>query len=306
MVFHPPATRSPAPDPGLLPSAFMAADWLITGSHGQLGRALARGCARRGTTCDGRDVDTLDICDEAAVAGWIAGARPQVVVNCAAFTAVDACEEQSEQAMRVNGTAVGHLAAACNRAGAQLVHISTDYVFSGEGDRPYREDDPVAPRSAYGRSKQRGEELARNAEKHLIVRTAWLYGHGGRNFVEAIRRQIDSGVRSLRVVADQRGNPTFCDDLAAAIIDLVAAGAAGTLHAVNAGDTTWHGFAREIARAIGADLEIVPVTTAEYQRPAPRPAYSVLDTTRLEGVLGRPMPGWRDGLRRYLEVPCES
>lgn len=281
----------------------MAHTWLITGAYGQLGRALAAGCASRGLSCEGRDLDTLDICDADAVDEWILGARPQVVVNCAAHTAVDDCEGQPELAMRVNGTAVGHLAAACNQAGARLVQVSTDYVFSGRGGHPYREDDPPAPGGAYGRSKLRGEELAARAERHLIVRTAWLYGHGGRHFVGAIRRQIDDGARTLRVVADQHGSPTFCDDLAQAIVDLVEGGAAGVVHAVNAGGTSWHGFAEEIVRLVGAEVEVVPVATSEYPRPAPRPAYSVLDTSRLERLLQRPMPPWQDGLRRYLDGP---
>ncbi|HSN54996.1 MAG TPA: dTDP-4-dehydrorhamnose reductase [Candidatus Sulfomarinibacteraceae bacterium] len=281
----------------------MAHTWLITGAHGQLGRALAAGCASRGLSCEGRDLDTLDICDADAVDEWIVGARPQVVVNCAALTAVDDCEADPERAMRVNGTAVGHLGAACDRVGARLVQVSTDYVFAGDGARPYREDDPVAPRSVYGRSKLRGEELAARAEGHLIVRTAWLYGGGGHNFVAAIRRQIDKGARPLRVVADQRGSPTYCDDLAQAIIDLVGADAGGVVHAVNSGETTWHGFAEEIVRRIGAEVEVLPVATSEYPRPAPRPAYSVLDAARLERLLHRKMPPWQDALRRYLVGP---
>ena len=281
----------------------MAHTWLITGAYGQLGRALAAGCASRGLSCEGRDLETLDIGDADAVDEWILGARPQVVVNCAAFTAVDDCEVQPDLARRVNGTAVGYLAAACNQTGARLVQVSTDYVFSGRGARPYREDDPVAPCSAYGRTKLHGEEIAARAERHLIVRTAWLFGHGGRHFVAAIRRQIDDGARTLRVVADQRGSPTFCDDLAQAIIDLVEGGAAGVVHAVNAGGTSWYGFAEEIVRLVGAEVEVVPVATSEYPRPAARPAYSVLDTSRLERLLQRPMPPWQDGLRRYLDEP---
>jgi len=198
---------------------------------------------------------------------------------------------------------VSHLATACNRVGAHLVHISTDYVFAGDGDRPYTEDDPVAPASAYGRTKLRGEECAREAEKHLVVRTAWLYGHGSRNFVEAIRSQIDGGAGSLKIVADQHGCPTFCDDLARALLDLIDSGAHGTIHAVNAGHTTWHGFAVEIANLLDSQVDVLPVTTAEFPRPAARPAYSVLDTSRLEGILGRSMPPWSEGLARYLGRP---
>ncbi len=292
---------------GLLPSAAWSGQHLrkilITGAHGQLGRSLTTACTARGVACEGRDIDTLDICDAAAVRRWIVDAHPSVVVNTAAFTAVDACEDDEEQATAVNGTAVGHLAAACNEAGALLIQISTDYVFPGNADRPYEEDAAVAPGNAYGRSKLRGEELARTADRHLVVRTAWLYGRGGRNFVEAIRGQIDAGAPSLEVVADQRGCPTFCDDLSDAVLDLAAAGSTGTLHAVNAGTTTWHGFAVEIARLLGSAVAVVPVATIDVPRPAPRPPYSVLDTTRLEAALGRPMPPWQDGLRRYLEQP---
>lgn len=258
-------------------------------------------CAERGLSCQGRDIDTLDICDPDAVRSWFVESRPEVVINTAAFTAVDDCEENEDRATEVNGTAVGHLAAACNETGARLIQISTDYVFDGDADRPYQEMDAVAPRSAYGRSKLRGEELARTARHHLVLRTAWLYGLGGRNFVEAICGQIDDGVQTLKVVADQHGCPTFCDDLAVATLDLASAGATGTMHAVNSGHTTWHGFAVEIANRLGSDVSIQPVATDEFPRPARRPRYSVLDTGRLEAVLERRMPPWQDGLRRYLE-----
>jgi len=279
---------------------------LITGVYGQLGRALAAVCTERGIDFEGRDIDTLDIGDAAAVSGWIETSNPYAVINCAAFTAVDDCESDEQLSSRINGMAVGHIAKACNTVDARLVQISTDYVFSGDGDRPYREDDPVAPVSVYGRTKLRGEELTAAARHHLVVRTAWLYGHGGRNFVEAIRGQIDSGAKSLRVVADQSGSPTFCDDLAETVLDLISADVGGMMHAVNVGETTWHGFAAAIARLLGKDVEVLPVGTGEFPRPAPRPAYSVLDTSRLLGVLGHNMPPWEDALARYLEAPCAS
>jgi dTDP-4-dehydrorhamnose reductase len=279
---------------------------LITGAHGQLGRALAGICTDRGVDFDGRDIDTLDIGDAADAIEWIESSGPDVVINCAAFTAVDDCESDENSALRINGTAVGHLAKACNAVGARLVQISTDYVFAGDGNRPYREDDPVAPISAYGRTKLRGEELAADARRHLIVRTAWLYGHGGRNFVEAIRGQIDGGTESLKVVDDQRGSPTFCDDLAEAVLDLIAADIDGVVHAANTGETTWHGFATAIARLLGSHIAVVGVSTQEIPRPAARPAYSVLDTSRLWNALGRRMPSWEDALARYLEASCAS
>jgi dTDP-4-dehydrorhamnose reductase len=279
---------------------------LITGSHGQLGRALVAICAARKIEFEGRDIDTLDISDAEAVTRWIEASTPSAVINCAAYTAVDDCQTNEQAAMKINGTAVGILAAACNAIGARLVQISTDYVFAGDGERPYLEDDPVGPISAYGRTKLRGEELARTARQHLIVRTAWLYGHGGRNFVEAIRGQIDKGADTLRVVADQRGSPTFCDDLAGAILDLIDADSEGVVHAVNAGETTWHGFAAAIASLLRADIEVLRLTSDQVQRPAPRPAFSVLDTTRISRILGRQLPAWEDALARYLEAPCES
>lgn len=284
----------------------MQTQLLVTGSHGQLGRAVLQAADARGFSAHGRDLDTLDITDPVAVGAWIHAARPQTVVNCAAFTAVDDCEDHEAEALAVNATAVGHLAAACNAVGATLVQISTDYVFDGTSTRPYREDDPVAPASAYGRTKLAGENAARTATAHLIVRTAWLYGHGGRHFVGAIRRQIESGNTQLRVVADQHGSPTSCDDLAAAILNLIEAGAVGTVHVANRGATTWHGFAAEIARRLGSDADIQPVTTDEFPLPAPRPAYSVLDTAHLEALTGRPTPTWQDALARYMEDPCGS
>jgi dTDP-4-dehydrorhamnose reductase len=274
---------------------------LITGSRGQLGRSLVELCTRRGMDFEGRDIDTLDISDQSAVTRWIEEARPGAVINCAAFTAVDDCESKEELALSVNGSAVGYMASACNAVGARLVQISTDYVFAGDGVTPYDVDDPTNPASAYGRTKLAGEVLARTARDHLVVRTAWLYGHAGRNFVEAIRGQIEAGTENLKVVADQQGCPTFSNDLAEAILDLLGVGTDGIVHAVNTGATTWHGFAVAIAEYLGADAEILPVSTEEFPRPAPRPRYSVLDTSRLEAEIGRGMPTWRDALQRYLE-----
>ncbi len=279
---------------------------LVTGSRGQLGRALLAEAGRRGLDAEGHDLDTLDITDAGAVERLVQRLRPEVVINCAAITDVDGCESQPDLAMAVNGEAVGHLARACASAGAVLVQVSTDYVFSGETNRPWREEDPTAPLSVYGRSKLRGEEEARQTGRHLIVRTAWLFGPGGRNFVEAILGQIEAGRTRLQVVADQRGCPTYAPDLAAAILDLLEAGAEGVVHAANRGETTWHGFARAIVELAGAGVEVEPVATEAVPRPARRPRYSVLDTSRLRAILGRDLPGWWDALARYLEERCAS
>ena len=279
---------------------------LITGVYGQLGRALERIASRRGLAAVAHDQDTLDIRDAAAVERCVLQVAPETVINCAAYTAVDGCESDREAAYATNADAVGHLAAACNTVGSRLVQISTDYVFSGDSRQPYTENDPTAPLGVYGRSKLRGEELARTADRWLIVRTAWLYGHHGRNFVEAICTQLLSGATPIRVVADQVGSPTSCDDLASAILDLELRGATGVVHAVNTGSTSWHGFAAEIARQLGIPADIVPITTGELPRPAPRPAYSVLDTSLLATLIGRRMDPWQAALARYLAQEHDS
>jgi len=274
---------------------------LVTGSRGQLGRALERLAPRFGHGFVGVDLPELDITDAAALRAAVDDAGPDAIVNCAAFTAVDAAEGDETQALAVNGTAVATLAEAADRCGAVLLQISTDYVFDGTARGPIREDQPTNPQSAYGRSKLAGEVAAALARRHLIVRTAWLYGEGA-NFVGAIRRQLDGGSRTLLVVADQIGCPTYAEDLADGLLRLLAAGAAGVVHAVNSGSTTWCGFAREIVRLLGAEAEVVPVTTGEMPRPARRPAYSVLDTSRLQALLGTPLPPWQDALGRHLRA----
>ncbi len=279
---------------------------LVTGSRGQLGAALLAEAARRRLAAEGHDLDTLDIADPVAVERTVLRVRPSVIVNCAAMTDVDRCESEPDAANRINGLAVGNLARAADLAGAVLVQVSTDYVFPGTGSRPWAEDDPVDPVNAYGRSKALGESLARTARRHLVVRTAWLFGPGGRNFVEAILRQVESGARTLDVVADQRGCPTYAPDLAGAILDLLARGATGTIHVVNAGSTTWHGFARAIVARTAPGVAVRPVPTEAFPRPARRPANSVLATDRLRRLLGRELPPWENALDRDLEARCAS
>lgn len=272
---------------------------LITGVNGQLGRALAQRALTAGHEIVGVDLPEFDIVDPDVVSSTVADVGPDVIFNCAAFTAVDRAEEAEDEALAVNGTAVEHLAATADSAGATLVQVSTDYVFDGRSSRPMSEDDPVAPLSAYGRTKLAGELAARCANRHLIVRTAWLYGEGS-NFVSAIRRQIDAGKRELRVVDDQRGSPTWAVDLADALLGLVAVSAEGVVHVVNSGSTTWCGFAEEIVRLLGARVAVIPIPTSEFPRPARRPAFSVLATERFAGLVGTAMPSWQDALRRFL------
>ena len=272
---------------------------LVTGSRGQLGRALQRAAAGRGHGFAGVDLPELDITDSAAVGGVVAATHPDAIVNCAALTAVDTAERQEAAARAVNGTAVSNVARSADEAGAILVQLSTDYIFDGKADRPYREEDTPNPLSAYGRTKLAGERAAELAPRHLIVRTAWLFGEGT-NFVAAIRRQLDAGAKTLQVVSDQRGCPTYAQDLADALLRLLEIGTTGVVHAVNSGSATWFEFAREIVSQLGVNAEVVPIATGEAARQAPRPANSVLDTSKLKAILGADLPPWQDALKRYL------
>ncbi len=229
--------------------------------------------------------------------------RPDWVLHLAAWTDVDGCEADPGRAARVNAEGCREAARVAGRCGARLMAISTDYVFDGAGGLPYLEDDAVAPASAYGRSKLAGEAFVREADaRHLVVRTAWLFGPHGRNFVDTIRARLEQG-QPVRVVDDQRGCPTLTTDLAGALRSLAGSDARGVVHVVNAGDATWCELAREVARHLGREALVTPITTEELGRPAPRPRYSVLDTSRYASIAGQPLPHWRDALRRHLAGP---
>ncbi|MFB3820397.1 MAG: dTDP-4-dehydrorhamnose reductase, partial [Candidatus Methylomirabilales bacterium] len=270
---------------------------LVTGAKGQLGVELLRSLAPLGEVV-GRDLPELDIVRPAA-AGAVAALAPDCVVHAAAATDVDGCERDPALAMAVNGDGTRHVAEGCRRAGARLVYLSTDFVFDGAKRTPYLEDDPPAPLSAYGRSKLEGERAAQRVPDWCIVRTAWLYGPHGRNFVKAILRKAAAGER-LRVVHDQVGSPTYAPDLAAAIARLVAGKLAGTYHVTNAGACSWYEFAREILRQAGLAVPVQPIDTRTLDRPAPRPAYSVLAHAALERAGLPPMRPWREALADML------
>jgi dTDP-4-dehydrorhamnose reductase len=224
-----------------------------------------------------------------------------VVINCAGYTAVDQAEAEPELAWAVNAEGAEAVARACAQAGAHLVHLSTDYVFDGRGRRPYREDDPPAPLSAYGRSKLAGEERVRRVlPGALIVRSAWLFGPGRADFVDKVLARARQG-RRVRVVADQVGSPTYTVDLARALVELGRRRVGGVLHVVNAGQASRYELARQAVRLAGLEVELVePVSSREYVLPAARPAYSVLDSRRAARLLGGPLPTWLDALRRHL------
>lgn len=271
-----------------------------------LARAVVAEWQARGEEILAPPEEESDIRSREALVGWAERFRPQAIINCAAYTAVDACEDHRETAMEINGRAVAHVVAAAEHVGADLVHISTDYIFGGVpgGDRPqpFREDASTAPQSVYGESKLLGEVEALRYPRTLVVRTSWLFGAGGPNFVATIRRLLKEGHTPLRVVDDQVGCPTYTPFLARAIRDLVAGGMHGVVHYCNRDAVSWHGFARAIARVLDPTAEVVPVTTAEFPRPAPRPAYSVLDVTKFETVANRRVEPWADGLAAYLDI----
>jgi len=275
---------------------------LILGGRGMLGRAVVAAARRRGNAALALSREQADVTDRERLLYWADAFRPDTVINCAAFTRVDDCESRPEHAFAVNGEGVANAVAAATRAGALLVQASTDYVFDGEADRPYREDDPTGPRSVYGESKLAGERHALAYERGLVVRTSWLFGPGGPNFVSTIVRMMEEGRRELSVVADQRGCPTYAPYLAGAILELArdGVGTPGIVHYRNREPVTWHDFAVEIVHLWDRGVEVRPATTAELARPARRPAYSVLDVERFESLTGRRVEPWGLGLVEYL------
>jgi dTDP-4-dehydrorhamnose reductase len=275
--------------------------WLVTGAGGMLGTDMVAVLTSRGEPVTGLDRAGLDVTDTAAVSDAIAGGRPDVVVNCAAWTAVDDAEASEEQALAVNAAGAANLAAACAGVGARLVQISTDYVFAGDAGRPYAEDDVPAPRTAYGRTKLAGERavLDRLPGSGFVVRTAWLYGAHGPSFVGTMIK-LEEQRPTVDVVDDQHGQPTWTVDVARQIVALVHSTAApGIYHATSGGQTTWFGLAREIFALLGADpARVRPIPSSALSRPAPRPAYSVLGHSAWARPRVPPIGQWRTALHR--------
>ena len=276
--------------------------WLITGAAGMVASDLKRALTGRGEDVVALSKSDLDITSTRRVQQAIGDARPDVIVNCAAWTRVDDAETNEPAANAINGSAVELLAHAVNRVSSRLIHLSTDFVFDGTKRTPYEINDRTAPLSAYGRSKLLGEIAAAHAERHVVLRSSWLFGHNGPNFVEAIRRQIVKGTNPLRVVEDQKGRPTYTPHLAEAIIRIAHSEANGIFHYADEPECTWFDFARAIVEELGAAIDVKPVTTAEFPRPATRPAYSVLSTERYERVTGVRPASWREGLHEYLHA----
>lgn len=271
---------------------------LVVGANGMLGRDLMPQLGERGR---GVDIGDMDITSLESVERVLTAVRPSVVVNCAAYTDVDGCESNQETAMQVNGEGVAHLAMATRMIGARLVQVSTDYIFDGCKGTPYLEDDAPNPLGVYGESKLAGEMNAAVNPDHLIVRTQWLYGLHGKNFVETMLR-LGAERGEVSVVDDQIGSPTWTVNLAHAILALIEKGCRGVYHAANEGYCSWNDFARAIFQEAGMAVTVTAMTTEQLNRPARRPLYSTLDCSKLLRDGGyRPQP-WRDALRSYLRL----
>lgn len=286
---------------------------LITGSKGQLGcelrRLISTGVAEIGAIPEVYreasvlycDLDELDITDEQACLRFVDSNDIGMIINCAAFTNVDACESKPELAAAVNADGPRNLARAAERVGATLIHISTDYVFAGDDPSPRVETDDPSPRSVYGQTKLAGEQqVAAECSRHFIVRTAWLYGYEGANFVKTIMRLArENGM--IKVVDDQYGSPTSANDLAYELVKLALTNEYGIYHCTNNGTCSWFEFASAIVDIAGIPCEKNACSTEEFVRPAKRPAFSVLDNARLRATIGDEMRDWRDALESYLE-----
>ncbi len=284
---------------------------LITGCKGQLGTELQK-IASSDTSHHWlfTDVDTLDICDKAAVEKCFETNRIEACINCAAYTAVDKAEDEPELATLINSFAPKVLADTCKRHNALLIHISTDYVFGGEASEPYKVDDPINPQSIYGSTKAEGERLIRESGCcYMIVRTAWLYSSVGKNFVKTMLMLGDTK-EEINVVVDQKGCPTWAHDLAVALVALLNKNGKKevheTFHFTNEGQITWYDFAVAIMEIGGKTCKVNPITTDQYPTKAKRPAYSVLDLSKIKEYAGIEIPDWRESLEKCIEELKQS
>ncbi|WP_238903682.1 dTDP-4-dehydrorhamnose reductase [Clostridium sp. YIM B02506] len=285
---------------------------LITGAKGQLGKQITN-ILRNGQSEIGKlskeyenveiigvDVDVLDITDINAVRSYLTDVKPEIIINCAAYTNVDACESNEDLAFKINALGPRNLAIISNEVNAKVVHVSTDYVFSGEGTVPFKEYDETIPVSVYGKTKLAGEKFVREiADKYYIIRTAWLYGYEGNNFVYTI---IKAGKEKgyLTVVDDQRGNPTNAEDLAHHMLKVAVTEEYGTYHCTGTGECSWYDFASKIIEFSNIECKVDPVTSNDYVRAAKRPSYSSLDNMMLRVTVGDEMRKWEDALKVFL------
>jgi dTDP-4-dehydrorhamnose reductase len=277
---------------------------VITGARGMLGSQVIKTLSQNSSwEIIGADREEFDITDKEDSFHGIYPIRPDVVIHTAAYTDVDGCEQDKEMAYAVNGMSSRYIALACRESKAKMIYISTDYIFNGKKMKPYVPGDSPDPLNEYGQSKLLGELHIRELlDNYLIIRTAWLFGPGGKNFVKTILEITDRG-KNLKVVDDQIGSPTYTLDLAEAIGHLIQKQARGTVHVTNRGFCSWFQLAREILRQTGRDkVEIIPISSSEMDRPARRPPYSVLDTSAYIKLTQNVLPSWQEALKRYLEI----
>jgi dTDP-4-dehydrorhamnose reductase len=279
--------------------------FLVIGCNGQLGRDMMSAISMAGGSVSGWDFPDVDITDAFSTSAIIEKGKPDVVINCAAYTAVDACETHQSQAFAVNSQGVANIAAAALSCGARVVHFGTDYVFDGKKELPYVETDAVDPQSEYGRSKLEGERrLAEILPNHVILRVAWLYGVHGRHFIVKVRDRALAAKKTgepLKVVTDEIGTPTYTVDVCRQTLALLNRNVRGLFHCTNEGSCTRFEFAREILRAYDIDVPLVPCISSDFKLPAPRPAYSVLENKRLKDLGLNVMRDWKVAFAEYIE-----
>lgn len=272
---------------------------LVTGCDGQLGGAAAQELQSRGHIVIEANRRNMDLTSREAVEEQLFRTSPDAVVHCAAYTNVDRAEEEASLCRAVNVQGTAYIAEYCRQQERKLLYVSTDYVFGGDGGTCHRESDQASPMNVYGQSKYEGEQIVRAVERSFIVRTSWLFGKGGRNFVTVILGKAKQG-QALQVVDDQIGSPTYAGDLAALLSDMVQSGEYGVYHATNEGECTWYGFAEEILRLAGIRAGITPVSAAVYGGKAKRPSDSRLEKGALDRAGFHRLPDWRDALERYI------
>lgn len=278
---------------------------LVTGAKGQLGTDVMNELAKRGYEGIGVDVEEMDITDPAAVERVIAGANVETVVHCAAYTAVDAAEDNEELCRKVNAFGTENIAKVCRKLDLKMVYISTDYVFDGEGERPWEPDDARQPLNIYGQTKYEGElAVENNLEKFFIVRIAWVFGVNGKNFIKTMLNLAKTH-DELNVVNDQIGSPTYTYDLSRLLVDMIETEKYGFYHATNEGLCTWFEFAQEIFRQAGVEIKVNPVDSSQFPAKAKRPHNSRMSKEKLTAKGFERLPAWQDALSRYLDIILE-
>ena len=279
---------------------------LVTGVKGQLGYDVVNELEKRGHIAVGTDVDDMDITNPELVEKTLNEVRPDAVIHCAAYTAVDAAEDNVELCRRINAEGTKNIAVVCEKLGIKMMYISTDYVFNGEGDNFWEPDDVREPLNVYGQTKYEGElEVEKHVEKFFIVRIAWVFGVNGKNFIKTMLR-LGENNKTIKVVNDQVGSPTYTYDLARLLVDMIETDKYGRYHATNEGLCTWYEFAKEIFRQAGMDVEVVPVTSEEFPARARRPHNSRISKEKLTEAGFERLPVWQNALERYLAVICEK